>query len=72
MSDAQSEKSHRLILEIRASKSVLICQHCDRPLLEIENGEIKIESRHGSKRHENILAIEYLNILVSEMQRQRT
>ena len=65
------EKSHRLILEIRESKSVLICQHCDKPILEIEEGEIKILSKHGSRKHNNVLTIEYLKMLVFEMQRQK-
>jgi hypothetical protein len=65
------KSSHRLILEIRDSKSVLICQHCEKPILEIENGEINIGSKHGSSKHKNILTIEYLKLLVFEMQRQK-
>lgn len=64
-------RSHRIILEIRATKSVLVCQHCDRPISEIAKGELTVESRHGSERHVNVLTVEYLNILVSEMLRQR-
>lgn len=68
---SRDQNPHRLILEIRAGKSALICQHCERPLLEIVNGEITIESKHGSAKHVNILSAEYVNILVSEMLRQR-
>lgn len=67
----ESEKSHRLILEIRDSKSVLICQHCERPVLEIVDGEIEITSKHGSLKHANVLTIEYLQMIVFEMQRQK-
>lgn len=68
---SRSERSHRLILEIRDSRSVLICQHCEKPILEIVEGEISIGSKHGSSKHTNVLTIEYLQMLVFEMQRQK-
>lgn len=71
MPSAQSEKSQRLILEIRESKSVLICQHCDRPVIELAEGDARILSKHGREKHENILTAEYLEMLAAEMRRQR-
>lgn len=69
---AESEKSHpRLILEIKASKSAILCSDCDRPILEISNGELKILSKHGNAKHENVLTIEYLQMLAFEMMRQK-
>lgn len=50
---------------------MLICQHCDRPILEIVDGEASIDSKHGSHKHENILTVEYMQMLVFEMQRQK-
>jgi hypothetical protein len=50
---------------------VLICQHCDKAILEIENGEINIVSKHGSVKHKNTLKLEYGQMLVFEMQRQK-
>lgn len=35
------------------------------------NGELSIGSKHGSDKHTNVLSIEYLQMLVFEMQRQR-
>lgn len=67
---SEKQLPHRLILEIRAGKSVLICQRCDRPILEIVDGELTIESRHASDRHKNVLTVEYLQMLVFEMRRQ--
>lgn len=64
-------QSHRLILEIRDSKSVLICQHCDRPILEIVEGDIEIQSKHGPSLHRNVLSVEYLRMLAFEMIRQK-
>lgn len=50
---------------------MLICRHCEKPILEIAGGEINIGSKHGSSKHRNILTIEYLKMIVFEMQRQK-
>lgn len=61
---------HKFTLETRGDASVLICQHCQRPILDIENGELKIDSKHGSVKHENLLTMDHLRMIAVEMYRQ--
>jgi len=62
--------AHRLTIETRGSAAVLICSHCQRPFLDIENGELRIRTKHGSKEHENFLTVEHLRMIAVEMFRQ--
>lgn len=71
MKDAsQSCSTHKFALETRGSVSVLICSECKRPFLDIENGEIRIKSKHGSSEHENRLTIDHLRMLAVAMYTQ--
>lgn len=66
-----SEKSHRIVLEIRASKTVLLCKDCSKPILEISDGELSVTSKHGSSKHRNVLSSEALRLIAFEMRRQQ-
>lgn len=61
---------HRLTIETRGKITVLICNHCQRPFLEIENGEVVCESKHGSAKHKNTLTAEHLRMVALLMFRQ--
>lgn len=71
MGAIQGTSSHRIILEIRESKSALICQHCDKPILEISDEALSIVSKHGSSKHANVLTIEQVEFLLFEMKRRK-
>lgn len=62
--------SHRLTIETVGDVSRLICSHCQRPFLELENGEMIFESKHGSAKHENVLTGEHLRMVAVELYRQ--
>lgn len=44
---------------------VLICEHCNRPTLKVENGEIQLLNKHGSATHENILSLDDLKLIAA-------
>lgn len=58
---------HKFTLETRGDISVLRCNHCRLPILEVKNGEIEVESKHGSSKHRNTLTIEHLRMLAVAM-----
>lgn len=60
---------HRLTIETREEGSVFLCE-CGKPFLEIVNGEVRIGSKHGSAKHENILTIDDLEMLAVMLLRQ--
>lgn len=62
--------THKFVLETRGDVSVLLCNHCQLPILEIVNGLVSIQSKHGSSKHENLLTIDHLRMLAVEMYRQ--
>ena len=62
--------AHRLIIEQRESCSVLICNHCQKPFLEIGNGKVKFQNKHGSKIHQNELTLEQWRMIGFELYRQ--
>lgn len=70
MEAARSDSTHKFVLETRGNVSVLICSHCQRPFLDIENGEVRIKTKHGSIEHENFLTVDHLRMLAVEMYRQ--
>jgi hypothetical protein len=61
---------HRLTIETRGGKSVLICGHCERPFLEIENGVAVFQNKHGKASHDNRLTLEHLKMIGIEILRQ--
>lgn len=63
---------HKFVLETRGDVSVLICNcdGCELPFLEVRNGLVSIQSKHGSSKHENELTIDHLRMLAVEMYRQ--
>lgn len=65
-----SSSTHKFVLETRGDVSVLICSHCKRPFMDIENGQVRVFTKHGSVEHENILTIEHLKMMAVEMYRQ--
>lgn len=67
---AQLHSTHRFVLETRGAVSVLICKDCQRPFLDIVDGQIRLKSKHGSVEHENFLTIDHLRMLAVEMYRQ--
>ena len=62
--------AHRLIIEQRENGSVLICNHCQKPFLEISDGTIKFQNKHGSKMHQNVLTLEQWRMIGFELYRQ--
>lgn len=65
-----ADSTHRFALETKGNAAALICQHCRKPFLDIQNGEARIVSKHSSSEHENFLTIEHLKMLAVEMYRQ--
>jgi hypothetical protein len=61
---------HKFTLETRGEVSVLICSHCKRPFADIENGQVRFKSKHGSSEHENLLTIDHLRMLAVAMYTQ--
>jgi hypothetical protein len=55
--------AHRLIIEHRESGSVLICNRCQKPFLEISDGKVKFQNKHGSQIHKNELTIDHLRVI---------
>jgi hypothetical protein len=62
--------AYRLIIEHRKSGSVLICNRCQKPFLEISDGKVKFQNKHGSQIHKNELTIDHLRVIAFEMYRQ--
>jgi hypothetical protein len=62
--------AHRLIIEQRETGSVLICNHCQKPFLEIIEGQARLQNKHGSKIHHNALTVDHLRMVAFEMYRQ--
>jgi hypothetical protein len=62
--------AHRLIIEHRESGSVLICNRCQKPFLEISDGKVRFQNKHGSQIHKNELTIDHLRVIAFEMYRQ--
>jgi hypothetical protein len=62
--------AHRLIIEQRETGCVLICNHCQKPFLEIVNGKIKFQNKHGSTIHKNELTIDHVRMIAFEMYQQ--
>jgi len=60
----------RLIIETRGDASVLICNHCHKPFLEIADGEVRLQNKHGNKIHKNVLTIDHLRMIAFELYRQ--
>ena len=65
-----SKNGKRLIVDRRDVLTVR-CSDCHLPFLEIADGEIKILSKHGSKKHKNSLTIDHVKMLLVEMLRQQ-
>ena len=66
------EQVHRLIIETRGNAVALICQHCARPFITAENGEVTILNKHGKEQHSNILTpgdLRWLGVLLETQQR---
>jgi hypothetical protein len=61
---------HKFELVSRGETSVLICSDCKRPFLDVENGEVRIKTKHGDQIHENRLTVEHLRMIAIEMWRQ--
>lgn len=64
------DEHDQLILQTRGSISVMICKHCQLPICEIVDGTIKIESKHGSKKHVNTLTSSHIKMVLVEIARQ--
>lgn len=65
-----SQKSGKLVVS-RRDVLTLRCSDCNLPFLEITNGEINIQSKHGSKKHSNTLTVAQLKRLLVEMIKQK-
>lgn len=65
-----SSSTNRFAIENRGGQTVLICNGCQLPCLDIQNGLLRIQSKHGNAKHENFLTIEHLKMLAVAMYAQ--
>jgi hypothetical protein len=68
--EAKPSTGEILTLESRGNSSAALCSHCDLPFLTIKDGNLLLQAKHGSAKHENTLTIEHLRLLLFEMYRQ--
>jgi len=66
-------KPQSLRLETRGETTAIICTDldgCTLPFAVVENGELKIKSKHHSSQCENSLTLAHINMIAVEMRRQ--
>lgn len=67
-----AQKSGDRQLEVHTSRHVVVrCHDCQSPFLEVVNGELSIQSKHGSKKHTNTLSVTQVKRLLVEMMNQQ-
>ena len=66
-----SQKSGKNLIVDRRDVLTLRCTECHLPFLEIADGELSIQSKHGANKHQNSLSIEQVKKLLLEMVRQQ-